>query len=166
MNNQGQRLYFAEEKSNCFIRHLCGPSRPFTMTIYDNVGCDVITLHKALRWSCCWSNCCLQKVSKYYFYNVIQTLVYSESLSNSIPLDHWLSGVSTAWPQSTFAVLSTITLLHGDFLGSSVGKESACNAGDSGLIPGSGRSPGEEKGYPLQYSGLENSMGLQRVGHD
>ncbi|OWK05646.1 hypothetical protein Celaphus_00013014, partial [Cervus elaphus hippelaphus] len=62
MNNQGQRLYFAEEKSNCFVRHLCGPSRPLTMTIYDNVGCDVITLHKALRWSCCWSNCCLQKL--------------------------------------------------------------------------------------------------------
>ena len=39
-----------------------------------------------------------------------------------------------------------------------VGKESACNAGDPGLIPGSGRSPGEGKGYPLQYSGLENSM--------
>ena len=37
------------------------------------------------------------------------------------------------------------------------GKESACNAGDLGLIPGLGRSPGEEKGYPLQYSGLENS---------
>ena len=41
---------------------------------------------------------------------------------------------------------------------SSVGKESACNAGDPGSIPGSGRSPGEGKGYPLQYSGLENSM--------
>ena len=38
----------------------------------------------------------------------------------------------------------------------SAGKESACNAGDLGLIPGSGRSPGEGKGYPLQYSGLEN----------
>jgi len=35
---------------------------------------------------------------------------------------------------------------------SSVGKESACNAGDLGLIPGSGRSPGEGIGYPLQYS--------------
>ena len=34
----------------------------------------------------------------------------------------------------------------------SVGKESACNAGDHGLIPGSGRSPGEGTGYPLQYS--------------
>ena len=40
----------------------------------------------------------------------------------------------------------------------SVGKESACNAGDQGLIPGLGRCPGEEKGYPLQYSGLENPM--------
>ena len=41
---------------------------------------------------------------------------------------------------------------------SSVGKESACNAGDLGCIPGLGRSPGEGKGYPLQYSVLENSM--------
>jgi len=40
----------------------------------------------------------------------------------------------------------------------SPGKESACNVGDLGLIPGLGRSPGEGKGYPLQYSGLENSM--------
>ena len=37
-------------------------------------------------------------------------------------------------------------------------KTSACNAGDPGLIPGSGRSPGEENGNPLQYSCLENSM--------
>ena len=58
------------------------------------------------------------------------------------------------------------------------GKESACNVGDPGLIPGSGRSPGEGNGNPLQYSCLENSMdrgieepsrlqsmGSQRVGH-
>jgi len=38
------------------------------------------------------------------------------------------------------------------------GKESACNARDRGSIPGLGSSPGEGKGYPLQYSGLENSM--------
>ena len=44
-----------------------------------------------------------------------------------------------------------------DFPGGSAGKESACNAGDLGLISGLGRSPGEGKGYPLQYSGLENS---------
>ena len=39
-----------------------------------------------------------------------------------------------------------------DFPDSSVGKESACNTGDPSLIPGSGRSPGEGIGYPLQYS--------------
>ena len=62
------------------------------------------------------------------------------------------------------------------FLHSSVSKESACNAGDSGLIPGSKRSPGEENGNPLQHSCLENPMdkgawqatdyGVARVGHD
>ncbi len=41
---------------------------------------------------------------------------------------------------------------------SSVGKESACNAGDPGSIPGLGRSPGEGNGNPLQYSCLENPM--------
>ena len=40
----------------------------------------------------------------------------------------------------------------------SAGKESACNAGDLGSIPELGRSPGEGKGYPPPYSGLENSM--------
>ena len=40
----------------------------------------------------------------------------------------------------------------------SAGKESACSVGDLGSMPMSGRFPGEEKGYPLHYSGLENSM--------
>ena len=44
------------------------------------------------------------------------------------------------------------------FPGGSDGKESACNAGDLGLIPGLGKSPGEGNGNPRQYSGLENSM--------
>ena len=44
------------------------------------------------------------------------------------------------------------------FLCGSAGKESTCNAEDLGLILGLGRSPGEGKGYPLQYSGLDNSM--------
>ena len=62
------------------------------------------------------------------------------------------------------------------FPGGSDGKESACNAGDWGLIPGSGRSPGGGNGNPLQYSCLENSMdrgvwwlqsmGSHRVGHN
>ena len=44
------------------------------------------------------------------------------------------------------------------FPDSSAGKESACNAGDLGVIPGLGRTPREGKGYPPQYSGLEKSM--------
>jgi len=50
------------------------------------------------------------------------------------------------------------------FPGSSAGKESTYNAGDPGSIPGSGRSAGEGIGYPLQYSGLENSMDC--IAHD
>ena len=63
-----------------------------------------------------------------------------------------------------------------DLVCGSTGKETACYVEDLGLIPGLGRYPGEGKGYPLQYSYLENSMdrgawragvhGLQRVGHD
>ena len=62
------------------------------------------------------------------------------------------------------------------FPGGSDGKESACNAGDPGLIPGLGRTPGEGTGNPLQYSCLENSMergawqlqsmGPQGAGHN
>ena len=44
------------------------------------------------------------------------------------------------------------------FPGGSAGKESTCNEGDLGSIPGLGRSPGEGNSYLLQYSGLENSM--------
>ena len=44
------------------------------------------------------------------------------------------------------------------FPGGSAGEASSCNAGDVGSIPGLGRSPGEGNCYPLQYSGLENSM--------
>ena len=47
----------------------------------------------------------------------------------------------------------------------SADKESACNVGDLGSIPGLGGSPGEGKGYPLQYSGLENSMDCSPWGH-
>ena len=51
-----------------------------------------------------------------------------------------------------------IHIIYVGFPCGSAGKESACNAGDLCSIPGLGRSPGEGKGYPLQNSGLENSM--------
>ena len=90
------------------------------------------------------------------------------SLTECCGLDN-ASGV-----QSTF-------LAHGHysmgFSGGSDGKESVCNEGDLGLMPGLGRSPGEGNGSPLQCSYLENSMdreawraiypmGSQTAGHD
>ena len=72
------------------------------------------------------------------------------------------------WDQGSNALLQLpVWCLHF----SSIGKESACNVGDLGSIPGLGGSPGEGEGYPLQYSSLENSKdcivhGWQRIGHD
>ena len=79
---------------------------------------------------------------------------------------------------SLFPLLKLLTgqVVYKGFPCSSVGKETACSAGDLGLIPVWGRSPGEGNGNPLWYSCLENSMhrgaqqatihGVKRVGHD
>ena len=55
-------------------------------------------------------------------------------------------------PKTQMEVICTILTSFKGFPGISTGKESTCNAGDPSSIPGSGRSPGEETGYPLQYS--------------
>ena len=78
------------------------------------------------------------------------------------------------WGKEGVCVLSDFVLRS--FPGSSDSKESACNVGDPGSIPGSGRFPGEGNGNPLQYSCLEvpwreepgglQSIGLQKVRHD
>ena len=77
-------------------------------------------------------------------------------------LSNWTTTMHiNIWPGSSFTLRMIILLtclLLGGFPCGSAGKESACNAGDLGWIPGLGRSPGEGKGYPFQYSGLENSM--------
>ena len=68
----------------------------------------------------------------------------------------WPSIPLTVVPKpGTFSVTLVVKM---GFPGGSAGKESACNEGDLGSIPGLGRSPGEGNGYPLQSSGLENSM--------
>ena len=59
---------------------------------------------------------------------------------------------------SWFTMLCWFYIITWHFPCGSTGKESACNVGDLGSIPGLGRSPREGKGYPLQYSGPENSM--------
>ena len=86
----------------------------------------------------------------------------------------WGHGV----PESMINLCTILWLADGDqplgFPTGSGSKESACNAGDLDLIPGSGSSPREGNGYPLHYSSLETSMdrgawwamGSQRVGHN
>ena len=61
-------------------------------------------------------------------------------------------------PMYDNSIVNIITQWRKGFPCGSAGKESACNVGDLGSIPGLGRSPGEGNGYPLQYSGLENIM--------
>ena len=61
-----------------------------------------------------------------------------------------LSVLYSSFPLAIYFIYGS--KIYMGFPGSSAGKESACNAGDPGSIPGSGRSPGEGKGYPLQYS--------------
>ena len=70
--------------------------------------------------------------------------------------------------ETKFNLIFEINELFVGFPGESAGKESTCNVGNLGLNPGLGRAPGEGNGYPLQYSGLENSQSMesQRVGHD
>ena len=94
------------------------------------------------------------------------------------------SSASPEWTQFVGVALERVSALFQEegfllLLNGSNGKESACNAGDTGdagSIPGSGRSPGEEHGNPFQYSCLENPMDKEprrlqsieshRLGHD
>jgi len=85
-------------------------------------------------------------------------------------LAFWWTSLSTAFTEShqfgvvLFSFVSMCILISffisSGFPCGSAGKESACNVGDLGSIPGLGRCPGQGKGYPLQYSVLENSMDL------
>ena len=104
-----------------------------------------------------------------WIYNIIDQ--YWEFLNTII----YSSRYQLSWSEFIFVSLLLCKIVLG-FPGGSNGEESACSAGDPGSIPGSGRSPGEGNGNPLQYSessipwteepGRLHSMGLQRVGHD
>ena len=63
----------------------------------------------------------------------------------------------SSWSPCLLPVFFSLLCSWMGFPGGPDGKESTCNAGDSGLIPGSGSSPGEGNNYPFQYSCLENS---------
>ena len=75
------------------------------------------------------------------------------------PVNYWVGKIP--WRRDRLPTAIFLGLPCG-----SAGKESACNMRGLGSIPGLGRSPGEGKIYPLQYSSLENSMESQRVVHD
>ena len=85
--------------------------------------------------------------------------IYSSILAWRIPRTDKPGGLQPVGSQGVRqnnSATNTFTLLC--FPGGSDGKESACNTGDLGLIPGLGRSPEEGNGFPFQYSCLENSM--------
>ena len=87
-----------------------------------------------------------------------QILLLQRGLSRSInwvPFVRYLVGLLL---QVFRRIISLGATMHLGFLGDSDDKESASHAGDLGSIPGSGRSPGEENGYPLQYSCLGKPM--------
>ena len=72
--------------------------------------------------------------------------------------EEWPFGSSALAAEIIFLIIIENWTGYNSVTSSSIGKESACNTGDPGLIPGLGRSPGEGNGNPLQYSSLENSM--------
>ena len=99
-------------------------------------------------------NCC-----RFLWASLIAQLVKNLPEMQETCFDSWVRKI--CWRRDMLP-----TPVFSGFPCGSDGKESTCNAGDLGSTPGLGRSPGEGKGYPLQYSGLENSMGSQRVRHD
>ena len=87
------------------------------------------------------------------------SLVIFPVITDSLSVVAFGSSIKLCWaPHFLFSILLNSFVVSTGFPCGSAGKESAWNVGDLGSIPGLGRSPGEGKGYPLQYSGLENSM--------
>ena len=116
-------------------------------------------------FSCVWNKFLLVKMAFHVTHNC---RCYTISLTSSCPTSQaYCSDTlrNCLWLQHNLLVMSvdlwlllTRLFCFLCFLSDLVDEESACNAGDWGLIPGSGRSPGEGNGNPLQYTCLENCM--------
>ena len=89
-------------------------------------------------------------------WNAYQRNDFNEPITSHLPI-HRKALNSLTWEIWLSLIYNNLLMFRGCPCGSA-GKESVCNEGDLGSISGLGRSPGEGKGYPLQYSGLENSM--------
>ena len=117
---------------------------PFPIWNQSVVPCPVLTVaswpaHRFLKRQVRWSGMSISFRILYYI-----CIIFNQKKSLNI---HY-------WKHTSIGLLGYIGFLVG-----LAGKESACNVGDLGSIPGLGRAPGEVNGYPLQYSGLEkNSM--------
>ena len=98
-----------------------------------------------------------------YIYLFFSTALSEDYLQKQPAILFWMSLNCLFWCKNTRTDVESLlwqfclSLSQHCFPCGSAGKESTCNAGDLGSIPGLGRSPGEGNGYPLQYSGLENS---------
>ena len=125
-----------------------------------------------------WCECDLEIKESFpqlYFYLLTQKLNLKQFWKGTAvfetPMHSWSLLIRQAMLRATIWILHIIPGLPGG----SDSKESACNVGDPGLIPGSERFPEEGNGYPLQYSCFENSMnrggwlvtvhGSKRIGH-
>ena len=85
-------------------------------------------------------------------------MLHTQAHTHATVIRHNVVRVSVKTGASSQRNSRTVGSYFQGFPGGSAGKESTCNMGDLGLIPGLGRSPGEGSNCPLQYSGLENSM--------
>ena len=109
-----------------------------------------VTFQKQVRW-CNEGGGLFSEVYSPQWNSVVTQLIKNLPGMQEIPLDSW--GRKIHWRKDRLP-----TPIFLGFPNSSAGKESAYNVGDLDSIPGLERSPEERKGYPLQYSGLENSM--------
>ena len=130
----------------------------YSVSHYQKGFLDLYVLQNlSLHQSCCFAPC----------YHPSRARALSEQMSFCFQITFQLSCIVEGLRiqclsfsislEKTNAYFFLIIQIKHSFLGGSVGKESACNAGDLGLIPGSGRSPGERHGNPLQYSCLEKN---------
>ena len=147
------QILFLQNKSPQFY---FSPSPPcFTILKFLSSFFHCLGLKSTESWKSAWCACAAERGP--YERRLHRTFLSHTSVLQETTFN--FSTLGTSW-MSLYNVIP-IWLLYlstFSFPGGSDSKESACNAGDLGLIPGLGRSLGEGNSYPLQYSCLENSM--------
>ena len=137
----------------CFSLLLVALIKPTLWELHENMWFSVwqsiyYMVHVCCLFSCIW------------LFATPWIVAHQAPLSKGFSRQEYWSGLPCSPSGDLFdpGVKFASPISSAGFPGGSAGKESACNVGDLGSIPGLGRSPGEGKGYPFQYSGLENSL--------